>query len=550
MSPVTPVVSASQRCAALALALLLGLAGATACSSTATLAAAGDAGSGADVAAGALVDAALDTAADAAPTDAPAKADADVAAGSSSKNLLDFCQPWAAWACQRALQCSCTTPKSGPPTQAICLPWMTDICLKDMAKIDGALQAGMLAIDPARVPACITWLDQLLPLCVVAGKSALGPGPCAEWLHQPVLAGGKCQFSDQLCPDGSGCVDEKCGAVRLEDGAPCKSASHCQSLQCDSQSKTCKPILKIGSPCKEGDHCPLLSQCSAGYCAGLPKLGDACTSSDTCGLLMTCSAGNCATGPKTCTPGQDCGGGGKCLGPVFNSCKAQLAQGAPCVQDAQCKAALWCDPAAGQCAPRPAAGSPCANGVLCGPGLGCTSDTQLCAALPKKGEPCAMSEFGPMLCGPGLVCQTDAFVCADPPAEGAACNQHGNCSPSAGKSPGDLVCAFGPTGSTCVKRQPKGSKCENDICAAGLFCDFKSNSCAQVYATGQSCSAGNECGLDGSCAPDDQGKLRCVPMPGAGGTCLMECAEGLFCDKGMTQGTCQPPVCQLFYQLQ
>jgi hypothetical protein len=49
--------------------------------------------------------------------------------------------------------------------------------------------------------------------------------------------------------------------------------------------------------------------------------------------------------------------------------------------------------------------------------------------------------------------------------------------------------------------------------------------------------------------PDEQGQLRCVPMPKAGEACLFDCSEGLFCDKGMKNSTCQAQVCQLFYQI-
>jgi hypothetical protein len=149
----------------------------------------------------------------------------------------------------------------------------------------------------------------------------------------------------------------------------------------------------------------------------------------------------------------------------------------------------------------------------------------------------------------GIIDTTDTFVCATPPAPGAPCNAHANCSPSAGKQPGDLVCAFGPTGSSCVQRQPKGAKCENDVCQDGLYCDYKTNSCADLVAPGGQCSAGNECGLAGSCVPDDVGQLRCVPLPTAGQACLLDCSDGLFCNVGMKNTTCQPQICQLFYQL-
>lgn len=486
---------------------------------------------------------------DASPKDASADTSSDSAAtGQLSKDLASFCDPWVAWACQRALSCGCSTPKSGPLSAGVCSSAMKAICLDDFKKVSAGMAAGMIAIDPAKVPACIAWLDQQLPKCLVAGKKAMKPGPCTEWLVQVLSPAGECS-GGMPCPDGSGCVDDKCGAVRQKAGAACTSNGQCQSQQCDSSLGKCSGYAAKGDSCETHATCPLLSPCIAGKCASLAKPGQACTSTDGCEMSLVCSGGKCATGPTSCDAKTDCGAGGACLGAVFNSCQAKLQEGQPCSQDAQCGGSTWCDQATQKCAKLPGSGQPCANGVLCGPGLACSADGGLCGPLPGDGKPCAMSEFGPMVCGPGLVCKTDAFVCGAPPTVGAPCNQHANCSPSAGKQTGDLVCAFGPTGSQCVQRQPAGSTCENDICQAGLFCDGKTNQCSPVVAAGGKCSAGNECGLQGSCVPDDQGSLRCVPLPKAGQACLMECADGLFCEKGLQNSTCQPPVCQLFYQL-
>ncbi len=72
---------------------------------------------------------------------------------------------------------------------------------------------------------------------------------------------------------------------------------------------------------------------------------------------------------------------------------------------------------------------------------------------------------------------------------------------------------------------------------------------AAADATGTPCKNGNECGTEGSCVPDSTGTLRCAPMPGAGQNCLFECQTGLYCNKGVTAATCQPPICEYFYKL-
>lgn len=466
-----------------------------------------------------------------------------------SKDINAFCDPWATWACDRAMQCGCSTPKNGPLTKALCAAAMKASCAKDTAAVGGAIAQGIAAIDPAQVGACIAWLDQQLPACVVGGLKAMGPGPCRQWLVQLPGPKGECVEDNLRCADGSACSKGQCGGIPQELGSSCSGASQCKSLACQAASATCIAPKAFGDSCSGEGECPLLSACNQGKCSTPAKQGQACTATDDCAPMLACTAGKCAPAATTCDAKSDCGAGGSCLGEVFNSCQAKFQVGHPCSQDSQCGGSTWCDPASQTCAALPASGSPCANGVLCGPGLGCNSETSVCEPLPTDGKPCAMGEFGPMLCAAGLVCKTDAFVCAAPPAEGAPCNAHANCSPSAGKDPGSLVCAFGPNGSSCVKRQALGAKCENDICQDGLYCDYKSNSCANAVAAGGKCSAGNECGAQGSCVPDNQGQLRCVPLPKAGEACLFDCGEGLFCDKGMKNSTCQAQVCQLFYQL-
>ncbi|MBI5610356.1 MAG: hypothetical protein HY902_15875 [Deltaproteobacteria bacterium] len=364
----------------------------------------------------------------------------------------------------------------------------------------------------------------------------------------PVYA---CFTGSLPCADGSGCDGEKCGVIRQPNGSACSQDGQCQSLSCDVAAKTCAGVASLGGPCSSNNQCPLASACVGGVCAEAKIAGATCAGGDDipCGIGLVCTAGKCAAMPKTCTGPDQCGTANACLGAVTNQCAPRLGAGKTCTQDGECQSDLWCDSATKLCTARPGIGSPCANGVLCAPGAVCQDGTQTCVAMPGEGQACGMGEFGPFLCGPGLVCKTDAFVCSKPPSAGAPCSNHANCSPSAGKDKDALVCQFGPNGSQCVAKQPIGAKCENDICQEGAFCSFQTGACAAIYAAGTPCKDGNECGPQGSCVPDKTGTLRCAPMPGAGQDCLFECQDGLYCSKGMSAATCQPPICSLFYKL-
>ncbi len=468
-----------------------------------------------------------------------------------TSDIMAFCKPWAAMACKRALGCGCTTPKDGALTDKLCTPYMEVSCLDDMKKLNDFLAPGVLSLDVAKAEQCVAWIDTTLQGCIMASKGALRPGPCYDMMVQVPGPAGECAAGNLACADGSGCVGKKCGVVRLPDGSACSSDGQCQSLLCDSDTSTCMGMAKVGGACSYQDSCPPATGCVGGVCVEAKKLGDACAASDEipCGIGLVCSSGKCASVPKSCTAPDQCGQANACLGTVYNQCQPRLGLGKACTQDGECQADLWCDPAAKLCTAKPAIGSPCANGVLCAPGAVCQETPQTCVAMPGDGQACGMGENGPFLCGPGLVCKADAFICGPPPAAGANCNNHANCSVSAGKDKDALVCAFGPTGSQCVAKQPVGTHCENDICQDGAFCNFATLACTANFATGTPCKDGNECGTQGSCVPDKTGTLRCAPMPGQGQDCLFDCQSGLYCSKGVTGGTCQPPICNLFYTL-
>ncbi|MCS6899102.1 MAG: Dickkopf N-terminal cysteine-rich domain-containing protein, partial [Myxococcales bacterium] len=86
--------------------------------------------------------------------------------------------------------------------------------------------------------------------------------------------------------------------------------------------------------------------------------------------------------------------------------------------------------------------------------------------------------------------------------------------------------------------------CQNDIiCKDGLYCDWENGTCAKIRPAGAPCSAGNECGKEGSCQPTNGGGFACAPLPKEGEYCYLDCAEGLRCQWDLTKSTCLPGIC-------
>jgi hypothetical protein len=482
---------------------------------------------------------------------ADATTDADATTPALVLNLSAFCDPWAQWACDRAASCGCGAPKGGALSTADCLAKMQSVCQKDMDKVGQMVdQSQALGFDPAEVSKCLEWLDKTLPACMVAAKDAIPYTACRGMLVWTAKGSEACMSTEAPCADGTGCVSGKCGAAGLADGSPCQSHGECASRVCYPDTHVCISTHAVGEPCTTNAECPPLTQCLSSKCTAPSEAGATCGQDEDCGLMLACIEGKCAIPQTTCTAGESCGNGGKCLGPYYNACAPQKADGAPCTQDGECLSGLTCQE--GKCQPLPGLGLPCANGTGCANGLACSQEKQTCEAMPSDGQPCAMGEMGPFVCGEGLACQADTFVCKPPPGKGEACANPSKCSQADvtgdGKG-GDLACAFGPSGSFCVLKLAEGDKCENDACQDGLFCSYTLGKCAKVLATGEKCKDGNECGPQGSCVPDGVGTLRCAPMPKQGEGCLFDCSPGLYCDKGMTDPTCQKPLCQLFYNL-
>lgn len=393
--------------------------------------------------------------------------------------------------------CGCAAAPGFPDGEA-CIASFEARCAEELTSYLSVVEGGQAVYHPEAAETCFASLEPLIDVCLLLPNDVF-------FVRCPILS-----------PPG--------GFPELPgEGEPCDL------------------------PCADGLRCNL-----DGLCATPGGAGDACAGLPECALDLTCNLpsegglGTCApldfTGLGDPCPGPDaCSGDNQCLASVRKECVIPEL-GGECQFDTQCAVTEYCalappDQSSGTCGPRPGLDEACGNGVSCADGLGCNQVTVVCEPLPEEGEACAAGPDGPFLCAPGLGCFPDDG-CAPLPAEGEACAiGFPNCEAGLG-------CAFEADGSFCRAPVGEGMPCQNDpTCEAGLFCNFADGTCTAHFADGTPCSAGNECGPDGACLPDETFIFRCAPAPGEGDACFLdECTGDLRCLSPYTEGACVPEV--------
>ena len=394
--------------------------------------------------------------------------------------------------------CGCSEAP-GFPDQPACVEAFEARCRQELTSYLSVVEAGQAVYQPEGAPACIAALDPLIDVCLLLPNDVF-------FIECPVIAppGG----FGELPGEGEPCADLPCAA-----GLRCNFDGLC------------------ATPGGVGEACAGLPECALDLTCNLPPKGG----EGTCAALDFTGLGDACPGPDACV------GDNQCLASVRKECVVAVT-GSACQFDAQCAATDYCvlsppDQSSGNCGPRPGLGEACGNGVACAVGLGCELATTLCAALPTAGSPCAAGPDGPFLCADGLGCFADGG-CGPLPAEGEECSIGlPNCQPGLG-------CAFEGAASICRVPVGEGSPCQNDFtCETGLFCNFEFGMCAAYFTEGTPCSAGNECGPDGACLPDENFIFRCAPTPGEGDACFLdECIGDLSCRSPYSEGACVPEV--------
>lgn len=431
--------------------------------------------------------------------------------------------------CAAGARCGCITPQ-GPALDP------TECALRQDMRCRAQLEPVLAGVGAGTIVA----LADNLAACAAASARAVETcqGPRNTWLRSvcdvvistTVALGAPC--SEPICAYGQGqCVEGICVPVPAA-GGPCQGL--CQGgHQCVEG--TCRAEAPLGGACSDTAPCSAGVECVMGTCRALLALGSPCTLEAQCAAGLLCTSGVCAEPTAECTQqGAACGNLAACAIPQTRACAPNVAADGACTQDGQCQSGLYCDSAETLCRAPPANGSACGNGVECGAGSGCNPDTTTCAALPTTGQACALGNMGPFLCAEGLACLNG--ICGAIPGQGQACALPNVCGAGLG-------CDFTPEGSFCVPKRPAGEPCASDlVCADGTFCNFSSGRCATFLPTGSPCSAGNECGPQGSCMTDGTA-FTCRPMPQSGEPCFLDCAAGTYCASTPLPGACHPEVC-------
>ncbi|MHB8875118.1 MAG: putative metal-binding motif-containing protein [Myxococcaceae bacterium] len=265
-----------------------------------------------------------------------------------------------------------------------------------------------------------------------------------------------------------------------------------------------------------------------------PGLAEACGDGidNNCDSLTDCGDPGCFSGVCSdgdfCTKGDRCLGDGGCAGtPVNCTVSADLA----------CTVTGACNPANGDCVySRVDAGHPCDDGDSC------TGSDQCQADAGCRGAPVTCAS-PPGACFAALgVCIRDGGACAYPPRDaGSACDDGDLC------TSGESCSSGGSCDGVAVSCNTPPGQC---FTAAGGAC-FPDAGCTYPVATGpcsdgDSCTLGESCQADGSCAGGTA--FTCAAPPGPcfspAGTCLLDAG----CDYPVNPATlylpCDGGVCQ------
>ena len=113
-----------------------------------------------------------------------------------------------------------------------------------------------------------------------------------------------------------------------------------------------------------------------------------------------------------------------------------------------------------------------------------------------------------------LVCDPMELVCTEPPGPGEQCPQ--------GQCTSDSLCVDG----VCALLPGNGEPCGSFGCAAGLRCDYTTNTCAPPVGEGEPCFYLEDCAEGLLCNPDT---LVCTPLPGKGDDCPLGWAQPIRC---------------------
>jgi hypothetical protein len=299
-----------------------------------------------------------------------------------------------------------------------------------------------------------------------------------------------------------------------EDGFPPEAApareddNPCTTDVCDPIKGPVHAAAADGTSCDDRDLCTATDVCQAGVCVGTaPK---SCTAIDQCHDTGTCNraTGQCTTPAKT--DGVACDDGDACT--RSDSCKGGACVGSNpvvCEPASQCHDAGTCNTSTGICSqPLKLDGANCDDGDAC-------TLTDLCVAGVCSGsEPveCVAADQ----CRLGGTCNPATGTCSDPfEPDGTPCSD-GNLCTSADQCMGGFCVAGAPV------VIDDGNVCTNDSC------NPNSGVAHVPREVGTSCSDGNRCNGDETCATAGICVAGTPPEIDDHNTCTADTCDGVL----------------------
>ncbi|MCO4759914.1 MAG: hypothetical protein KC502_00290 [Myxococcales bacterium] len=313
-------------------------------------------------------------------------------------------------------------------------------------------------------------------------------GPIAGCVHGNISEGGQCDDGN-VCTESDKCKSGKCAGAKKD----CGDDNPCTVDLCDTKSGKCTAVLDNNQSCSDGDPCTIGDKCLDGVCKaadlkcddGNPCTVDGCDGKGGC--LNKLELGKDCDDGNDCTALDRCSIEAKCVGK-----KKDCDDGSACTTDSCVK---------GACVVQAAVGKACDDGNKCTEKDACDNKGQCSATLVKcdDGNVCT-KVAGP--CSPVNGCTVvpdDGKNCAD----GNACTyldkcKNGSCEGTAVNCNDNNVCTTdncdAKTG--CVNKQ---NTCDDENDCTFDKCDNKKGCLHSDLDGFQPCKDGNPCTEKGVC---------------------------------------------------
>ena len=343
------------------------------------------------------------------------------------------------------------------------------------------------------------------PSAVVGAPCGDAVGECSGGVYACVNGNVVCQGGQSPQPEECDCLDNDCdGSI---DNPPPGGSLCSAGKDCVASAAGCMCAEKCGNgevPCPGGQTClqGTVNGQPGNYC-----FPDPCP--DDCVAKTVTVPG---TGAVECAPAGT-PAGADCIAPPACVCKGASGCHEPCF-GVMCSGGLVCTAygaAAGTCVVDNCYNVPCQ-------GCDAACHAGSCTDNPCEPNPCAADQ----VCKPSADFTTHTCVgsCAGVTCESGQVCKGGECVPGCAPCQPGQVCDHGASPPACVD-----SKCEQELCSDGSYCDPLTGACGDFPCAGVVCPSDQECKAgdcfsigSGGSGGNGGGGGNTNPGPGSGGS--------------------------------